>query len=145
MLATVTAIKCRRPLPPGREMALVWGAQITGAGRAAGADQRFDFNVRKAFEARFECSRVNPQAGCNPVEPAYVRFTAPISREQAQAIRLDLGGDKLVEPKIEDKNSATVSSISFAAPLPEATTAKIILPENDDSNRPLANARRFPL
>lgn len=146
-LATVTALKCRRPLPPGRDVALVWPASITGAGRTAGADQRFDYTVRKAFEARFECSRVNPQAGCNPVLPAYVRFTAPIVRARAEAIRLDLGGGKQLEPIFESKTSATVSEVKFAAPLPEAANGRVLLPEDirDDSGRPLANARRFPL
>ena len=84
-LASVLAVKCHRPLPAGRDMALVWGAKIAGAGgKQAGADQRFDYTVRKPFTARFECSRVNAQAGCSPVEKAYVRFTAPIAMSAAQ-------------------------------------------------------------
>ena len=76
-LATIVPVKCRRPLPPGHDMALVWDAGIASAdGRTAGRLQRFDFTVRKAFEARWECSRVNPQAGCNPVTDAHVRFAA---------------------------------------------------------------------
>lgn len=56
---TVTALKCRRPLPPGRDVSLVWGKGIKSpGGRLAGADQRFDFKVRQPFAARFECSRV---------------------------------------------------------------------------------------
>ena len=52
----VVAVKCRRPLPPGRDVALVWGGSIAGKdGRLAGRDQRFDFTVRKEFSARFEC------------------------------------------------------------------------------------------
>jgi uncharacterized protein YfaS (alpha-2-macroglobulin family) len=146
-LATVTALKCRRPLPPGRDVALVWPATISGGGRTAGTDQRFDYTVRKAFEARFECSRVNPQAGCNPVLPAYVRFTAPIVRERAEAIRLDLGNGKQLQPSFENKTSATVSEVRFAAPLPEAASGRVLLPPDirDDSGRPLANAQRFPL
>jgi uncharacterized protein YfaS (alpha-2-macroglobulin family) len=158
-LATVVALKCRRPLPPGRDMALVWSAAIKGAdGRAAGEDQRFDYSVRKAFEARFECSRVNPQAGCNPVLPAYVRFTAPIPVEQARAIRLDLGDGKPRLPVIggsgggdeeggDTRTPSTVSEVSFKAPLPEAATGRIVLPANvrDESGRALVNAARFPL
>jgi len=38
----VTALKCRRPLPPGRDMALVWGANIAGTGgKLAGLSQPF--------------------------------------------------------------------------------------------------------
>ena len=72
-LSTITALKCRRPLPPGKDVALVWGKTITGLdGRLAGTDERYDFSVRKAFNARWSCSRINPQSGCNPVEEARV-------------------------------------------------------------------------
>ncbi|WP_260597281.1 alpha-2-macroglobulin family protein [Sphingomonas endolithica] len=149
-LASVTALKCRRPLPAGREMALVWGANIAGAGgKTAGADQRFDYTVRKPFTARFECSRVNAQAGCSPVEKAYVRFTAPIAMSAAQAISITTADGKTIAPLFSDdeKKKATISDISFAAPLPDATTAKLTIPAGikDESGRPLANGERFPL
>ena len=156
-LATVSALKCRRPLPPGRDMALVWGAGVAGAGgKTAGTDQRFDFTVRKPFTARFECSRTNAQAGCSPVEPAYVRFSAPIPAEQAKQIRLDLPDGSTLAAKLgaQDENArgdtrtaAMVSEVRFTPPLPEATGAKLTLPAGikDESGRPLANAARFPL
>ena len=148
-LKSVVALKCRRPLPPGRDVALVWGAGISGGGRAAGADQRFDFTVRKPFAARFECSRVNPRAGCNPVRPAWVRFSAPIPRAQAGAIRLQLPDGKTLMPVFEDddKTKAAISDVKFATPLPGATTAKLLLPADvkDESGRALSNAERFPL
>jgi uncharacterized protein YfaS (alpha-2-macroglobulin family) len=149
-LASVTALKCRRPLPAGREMALVWGANIAGAGgKTAGADQRFDYTVRKPFTARFECSRVNAQAGCSPVEKAYVRFTSPIAMSAAQAITITTPDGKTIAPKFSDdeKKKATISDIAFAAPLPTATTAKLTIPAGlkDESGRPLANGERFPL
>ena len=146
-LASVIALKCRRPLPPGRDMALVWaGAIRSPGGKPAGEDQRFDYTVRKAFEARFECGRVNPQAGCNPVLPATVRFTAPIPRAKAEAIRLDLNGTQRL-PTISDRNAATVEEVTFKAPLPEAATGRILLPADihDESGRALSNAQRFPL
>ena len=149
-LASVVALKCRRPLPPGRDMALVWGAGIAGAGgRTAGADQRFDYTVRKPFTARFECSRTNAQAGCSPVEKAWVRFTAPIATTLAHAIRLKLADGRLIAPAPEEKGEqhATVEQVGFAAPLPFDTAATIVLPAGlrDDRGRPLANAERFPL
>jgi uncharacterized protein YfaS (alpha-2-macroglobulin family) len=148
-LKSVVALKCRRPLPPGRDMALVWGAGVSANGRTAGADQRFDFTVRKPFTARFECSRVNPQAGCSPVQDAWVRFSAPIPRAQAEAIRITLPDGKSLTPVIakDDKTKATVSEVKFAPPLPHATTAKLTLPADvkDESGRPLSNAERFPL
>ena len=148
--ASVIAVKCRRPLPPGRDVALVWGANIAGAGgKRAGADQRFDFTVRKPFTARFECSRVNAQAGCSPVEKAYVRFTAPIPMSAAQQIRITTPDGKAIAPVFDkdEQKKATIENVTFAAPLPPATGAKLTLPAGlkDESGRALANAERFPL
>jgi uncharacterized protein YfaS (alpha-2-macroglobulin family) len=147
-LASVTALKCRRPLPPGRDVALVWSGQISSGGRLAGADQRFDFKVREPFTARFECGRVNPQAGCNPVQDAWVRFTAPIPTAQAQAITLTVG-ERRIAPTLtdEDKRKATQSEVKFAGPLPANVGALLSLPAGikDESGRVLANAERFPL
>ena len=148
--AGLVALKCRRPLPPGRDMALIWGARIAGAGgKPAGADQRFDFTVRKPFAARFECSRVNQAAGCSPVEKAFVRFTAGIPIAQAAAIRIALPDGRDLKPAFskDEQKAATISDVSFAAPLPFATAAKLVLPANlrDESGRALTNAERFPL
>lgn len=149
-LAGLVAVKCGRPLPPGRDVALVWGASIAGAGgKTAGADQRFDFTVRKPFTARFECSRVNPQAGCSPVQAAWVRFTARIPKELADQIRIELPDGKSLTPELsdDDKRANTVSDLKFASPLPAATQAKLVLPAGikDESGRALSNAERFPL
>ncbi len=149
-LAGVTAVRCRRALPPGRDMALVWGADIAAAGgKRAGADQRFDYTVRKPFTARFECSRVNPQAGCSPVEKAYVRFTAAIPMSQAKEIRITTADGKAIAPTFskEEQQRATISDVSFDSPLPAGTAAKLTFPEGvkDESGRTLANAERFPL
>lgn len=147
---TVIAVKCRRPLPPGRDVSLVWANGIAAKdGRTAGRDQRFDFTVRDAFSARFECGRINPQAGCNPVQPAYVRFTAPVPLSVAKSIRLTFADGRSIAPKIskEDENKATSADLTFAAPLPAATRAMLTLPAGvvDESGRPLTNAQRFPL
>ncbi|MFM2099909.1 MAG: hypothetical protein RLZZ366_1448 [Pseudomonadota bacterium] len=147
---SVMAVKCRRPLPPGKDISLVWASGIASAdGRVSGRDQRFDFTVRKEFEARFECSRVNPQAGCNPVESAYVRFSADIPMAQAQAVRLSFPDGTSLSPKFseEDKHKAFVSDLEFAGPLPAATKGNVTVPADvmDESGRKLANAPRFPL
>ena len=148
--AGVVALKCRRPLPAGRDMALVWGANIAGAGgKLAGAEQRFDYTVRKPFAARFECSRTNAQAGCSPVEPASVTFSAPIARSLAAAIRIRTADGKEFTPGLDDDDGkkTTFQTVTFAGPLPPATAAKLILPAGikDESGRPLSNAERFPL
>ncbi len=149
-LSTVIAVKCRRPLPPGRDIALVWDAGIASPdGRTAARDQRFDFTVRKAFAARFECSRVNPQAGCNPVSNAHVRFSAQIPASAAKAIRLTFADGTVREPKIDDdqKSNPMVADLDFDGPFPAAQTAVLSIPEGikDASGRALENAERFPL
>ncbi|MCP3734144.1 MG2 domain-containing protein [Sphingomonas sp. RP10(2022)] len=150
LYAGVTALKCRRALPPGRDVALVWPKGIASAsGRLAGADQRFDYSVRKPFTARFECSRTNPQAGCSPVQPAYVRFTAPVTMSQAAAIRLTLADGRQIAPTFDDddRKKATIADVTFKAPLPYDTAAKLTLPAGlkDESGRALTNGERFPL
>jgi uncharacterized protein YfaS (alpha-2-macroglobulin family) len=149
-LASVTAVKCRRPLPPGKNVSLVWGSGIASVdGRLAGREQRFDFSVRDAFSARFECRRVNPQAGCNPVQPAWVRFTAQVPMSYAKGVRLTFVDGKSFAPIIsdDDKNEASLSDLKFAGPFPAASTGKVVLPDGlkDESGRALSNAARFPL
>ncbi len=149
-LSTIIPVKCRRPLPAGRDVALVWDAGIASAdGRTAGRLQRFDFTVRKAFEARWECSRVNPQAGCNPVSDAHVRFAAPIPMALAKAIKLTFADGTVRVPKIadEDRSDPEIADLDFKGPFPEAQAATLSLPAGikDASGRLLANAERFPL
>jgi uncharacterized protein YfaS (alpha-2-macroglobulin family) len=149
-LASVVALQCGRPLPPGRDVSLVWGAGIAGAnGKTAGADQRFDFTVRKPFAARFECSRVNAQAGCSPVEKAYVRFSAPVPMSAAKGIRIALPDGKTVSPTFsdDDKKRATISDVAFAPPFAAGVAGTLTLPAGvkDESGRTLSNAERFPL
>jgi alpha-2-macroglobulin len=147
-LPTVMAVKCRRPLPPGHDMSIVWTKAIAAAdGRLAGRDQRFDFSVREAFSAKFECSRVNPQSGCNPLEPAYVRLTADVPVAQAMAMRITLADGSVRSPKAADKTKAVTSDIEFSGPFPSAVKGTVSLPSNlaDESGRTLTNAARFPL
>ncbi len=149
-LSTIVPVKCRRPLPAGRDVALVWDAGIASAdGRTAGRLQRFDFTVRKAFEARFECNRVNPQAGCNPIGEAHVRFAAPIPMALAKAIKLTFADGTVREPKIgdDDRSDPEIADLDFNGPFPEAQGATLTLPAGikDASGRVLANAERFPL
>ena len=149
-LGKVVAVKCRRPLPPERDVALVWPATIADRhGKPAGRDQRFDFTVRRAFDARFSCSRLNGTAGCNPILAATLSFTAPIPREQALAVRLKLADGSERTPRLPDgaKSDPQVSDLTFDGPFPESSEGRVVLPSDirDLSGRPLANAARFPL
>jgi len=149
-LNSIVAVKCRRMLPPGHEMSLVWSANIAAAGGLlAGRDQRFDFSVRKAFMATWECSRTSPKAGCNPIESATLRFTSPVPVTKAEAVRLTFADGTALTPALSDsdKKKGTADELTFKGPLPAATTATISLPADftDASGRMLENAARFPL
>ena len=148
----VVPVKCRRPLPPGREMALVWDARIAQAGvpgRTAGRDQRFDYDVRPAFTAKMSCSRVNPQAGCNPIKDVVLSFASPVARDTALAATLNMASGRKLTPKLsdDDRNDAWVTQVRFAGPLPQNVEATLVLPADvaDQSGRKLLNQSNFPL
>lgn len=148
-LSRIVPVKCRRPLPPGREMALVWDGRIAQAGvpdHVAGRDQRFDYDVREAFTAKMRCRRVNPQAGCNPIEDVTLSFTAPVARATALAATLTLSDGSRRTAASED-NDAFLSQIKFKGPLPENVDATLTLPADvtDQSGRRLQNVANYPL
>lgn len=148
-LSRIVAAKCRRPLPPGRDMALVWDARIQQAGaptRTAARDQRFDYSVRPAFTARFSCTRVSAQAGCHPLRPVTLSFSSPVARETALAATLRLAGGTVRRAQADGDNDAHLTAVTFAGPLPEASEATLVLPADltDQSGRKLQNAARFP-
>ncbi|MDZ3830771.1 MAG: MG2 domain-containing protein [Sphingopyxis sp.] len=152
VLDRVVPVKCRRPLPPGREVALVWDARIAQKGvpsRTAGRDQRFDYDVRPAFTAKMACSRTNPQSGCNPVKDVVLSFASPVARDTLLAARLDTAGGKQLKPVIDDddRNDAYITKVRFKGPLPQNVDATLVLPVNvtDQSGRTLANQSNFPL
>jgi uncharacterized protein YfaS (alpha-2-macroglobulin family) len=147
VLASITGIKCRRPLPPGRDMAVVWGASIRSPnGRTAGEDHRFDFSVRPEFRAKLSCSRVNARSGCSPIEVIKVEFSAPVPRASALAARLEVEGGGSLAP-MKSGNEGALSEIKFKPSFPPLTIAHLTLPSDlrDESGRTLTNARRFPL
>ncbi|MDK2761833.1 MAG: alpha-2-macroglobulin [Sphingopyxis sp.] len=151
-LDRIVAVKCRRPLPPGREMALVWDARISQAGvpgRTAGRDQRFDHDIRPAFTAKMSCSRINPQAGCNPIKDVTLSFASPVARETILAATLNTADGRKLTPKIDedDRNDAWLTSVRFTGPLPQNVDATLVLPADitDQSGRKLQNQSNFPL
>ncbi|RVU05944.1 alpha-2-macroglobulin [Novosphingobium umbonatum] len=149
-LAKLTALRCRRPLVPQHDMSLVWPAGISDAhGKLAGLDQRFDFKVRAAFEARWECSRANGNAACSPITAATLSFTSPVDRRMALAARLTLadGSVRLPHVRDTDKSALEVDTIRFDGPFPALSRATLTLPADlhDLSGRRLSNAARFPL
>ncbi len=147
--ATVNVVRCRRALPPGAGVLINWGAGIaTPSGIATTEDQTLAFKVRPAFLAQVECTRTNARAGCMPVLPLSVTFSAPVPRAQALAIRLKDAAGRLWEPEAGGEGQApTLERVNFPGPLPASSTITVLIPEGfaDDAGRTLENRGRFPL
>lgn len=145
----IIAVKCRRTLPPETTVRLIWGKGITAPGGIATVqDQSLEFRTRPGFAARFECERVNADAGCLPMKDMRVVFTAPVPREGALAVTLQDAGGKSLKPTADQTDkSPYVSSITFRGPFPEQHGFSVVIPAGltDDAGRPLENRARFPL
>ncbi|MBX3668080.1 MAG: alpha-2-macroglobulin [Rhodocyclaceae bacterium] len=143
----VIVAKCARNLPPGATLKLVWGAGIRAAGGGATrAAQSMAYSVRSSFAARLSCTRVNEKAGCTPVLPLTVEFTAPVPRELAERMELVTAAGASVKPKLE-QNVDRIESVSFPGPFAPKSQVTIRLPAGfaDDSGRAPANAAEFPM
>ena len=143
----VLAARCGRKLAAGSEVTIVWGAGIrTVSGVATDEAQNLRFKVRENFSAKSSCERVKPKAGCIPVTPITLSFTAPVDAKLAAAIELRGADGKVLRPTL-DPNEKTVSSVSFKGPFAPRSDLTISLPAGfqDDAKRPLVNAASFPL
>lgn len=146
----IVVVQCQRPLPNETEIRLVWGAGIESvSGISTTASQTLPFKTRPVFNATFSCERVNEDAGCIPVLPMSLRFSAPIAAKDAEKIRLVAADGKVVraERSERDKKNDFVRFLDFPSPFPALTEFKIELPPDfkDDAGRLLANASSFPL
>lgn len=143
----VLAARCARKLAAGSEVNIVWGAGIrTASGIATTSDQTLPFRVRNDFSAKSTCERVKPKAGCIPVVPISLVFTAPVDAKLAAKIALRAANGEVMRPTV-DPLSKTVQEVSFAGPFAALTDVTITLPSGfqDDAKRPLVNAASFPL
>lgn len=144
----LVVVQPRQNLPPGRKVRLVWGAgTATPAGIANESDHVLEFETRPELTAEFHCGRDAAKADCNPLRPMALRFSAPIAKETAAAVRLRAADGSAIEPAAAQFDSATVQEVSFRPPFPEAAAFRLELPAAivDDSGRSLANAATFPL
>ena len=145
--APILVASCGRPLPAGANVRLVWGAGIkTANGTATTEVQTLPYQVRPQFSARFTCQRVNANAGCIPVLPVQLEFSAPVARSLASKIEMRDADGQVYRPTI-DPNVATVDSVEFNGPFAERTEATVSLPSalKDDAGRTLVNAAAFPM
>lgn len=143
----VIALACRRRLPPGSGVALVFDAGLRAAtGAAASSPRRLAWRTRESFRADFSCRRTRADAGCNPVLPMTVSFTAPVARSQAARIALAAPDGAVVAPDL-DEEGEWVTAVGFPGPFAEAAEYRLDVPADlvDDAGRALSNADRFPL
>ncbi|MGE0520792.1 MAG: alpha-2-macroglobulin [Candidatus Binatia bacterium] len=137
------AITARQAFPNGATVRLVWGAGISSpSGIATDADQVLEFKTRPRFTAELSCERENAKAGCTPLTPISVRFSAPVPWAQASQIRLAADGSSRI-PDAPDTPVELVSAVQFPPPFPESTAFRIALPPDlrDDAGRALADPR----
>ncbi len=142
------ALQCARTLPANAKMALVWGQGITTpSGQANPADQILEFQVRDHFSARLRCQRENAKAGCMPLLPLRVEFTAPVSRAFLDKISLQDAKGKDYLQKKPEQAAPTDDNIYFTGPFPASAALTLKLPDglSDDKGRALVNADRFPM
>ncbi len=148
-------LACNRRLTPSLKVQLVFGKGVVtppSAGQTEGVrnavEKRFNFQVREPFAASLSCERENAQSACLPLRPMLLSFNAPVPVKYLEGIRL-VGGKATFKPALEEGSDgdAVVSSIRFAAPLPEQSQFTLQLPKNfkDASGRTLRNADSFPL
>jgi hypothetical protein len=143
----VVVAKCARRLPPGAVATVVWGDGIRTASGVSTRDvQRLPYRVRREFVAKSTCTRVNADAGCVPVLPIRLEFSAPVARDAAARIELVAADGRVVRPQVPERER-TVEAVEFHGPFPAQTTARLVLPAKlvDDGGRALANAASFPL
>ena len=147
----VILLQAKQRFPNGAKISLTWGAGITShSGITTQQDQTLAFKTRNAFTATFHCERTNKKAGCMPVKPMEIGFSAPVAWDQARQITLVSAEGKQWAPHEDaeqNQQDPFVHRVRFLDPFPETTKFTVELPADlrDDADRPLVNADRFPL
>ena len=139
-------IQSKQRFPSNAKISLVWGKGVMSkTGVATDQDQILRFQVRKPFTAEFSCDREHKGAGCIPILPMSLYFSASISKDQANSIVLKGPEGKIWRPQLESQEE--VNHVSFKGPFPENGNFSIELPLGlkDMTGRPLINADKFPL
>jgi len=139
-------LQCKQRFPAETPVRLIWGKGVMSKSLIpTESDQILPFATRPKFTASFQCERENPKADCSPLSAMHLRFSAPISRDQARAVVVKSSDGKTWKPQEDEQNVVYV--VSFKSPFPEQTAFTIELPSGlkDEAERPLANADKFPL
>ena len=103
--------------------------------------------MRDHFSAHLRCQRENAKAGCMPLLPLRVEFTAPVSRSMLDKIILQDAKGKAYRQRRPEQATATDTSVTFPGPFPASASLTLKLPAAlaDDKGRALVNAARFPM
>jgi hypothetical protein len=149
-------LACKRRFSAGAKVVLVYGKGVatppSGAlprGIANKVDKHYEFKVREPFSASMSCERENAQSACLPIRPVRLQFSAPVTRQQLENVRLN--SDKTsFKPSFDSDQGdpqEVFDSLVFKAPLPELARLTLVLPKDlsDASGRKLVNADTFPL
>ncbi|MCX5905902.1 MAG: MG2 domain-containing protein, partial [Deltaproteobacteria bacterium] len=142
----ILLVQSKQRFPSAAKISLVWGKGVrSNTGEETERDQILRFQTRKAFHAELRCERENPNAGCIPIKPFTLSFSAPIAKNQAHKIRLEGPGGKIWKPLLDERED--IMKVAFKGPFPEKSKFSIELPPRltDDAGRPLINADKFPL
>src|SRR5262245_20296093 len=143
----VVVIQAVQRFPDRARVILVWGRGVAAeSGVATDADQSMHFKVRDPFTVRVECERENRNAGCIPITPVRVRFTAPVAIDQARRVALVGPDGRRWASRIDQPDSPWADSLSFRGPFPEKVELRLEVPADlaDDAGRRPVNAARFP-
>lgn len=145
----IVVAQCKRRFPNNVRVGLVWGRGIRSMhGVKTVKHRQLNFRVRENFMAHFFCTRANQNAGCMPVLPINLSFTAPIALRDAQKIVLERADGQIIQSTMDStKEQSWISDITFLGPFTEESTYTIKIPANlrDDAGRALANKNHFPL
>ncbi|HEU4851855.1 MAG TPA: MG2 domain-containing protein [Telluria sp.] len=142
-------LQCRRTLPAGVPVKLVWDAGIMSASGVATTEaQELAYRTRPDFSARLSCGRMVPKGGCIPFQPVTLEFSAPVDRKALAGVALtDKAGKRYPVAVDERDRSTTTEALSFPGPFPADAELTLALPPGlvDDAGRKLVNAASFPL
>ncbi len=145
--APVLVVQARQRFPNGAAVRLVWGRGVAATGGVAGEqDQVLAFRVRPAFSVSVECERERPTAGCIPIAPLSVRFSAPVLTELARQVTVRDAHGRAYGVSSRHEREDRTTELVFKGPFPEASALTVALPPGfrDDAGRAPANASEFP-
>src|SRR4030042_363240 len=113
-------IQSKQLFPAKAKVSLVWGKGVMSkTGVATSQDQILRFQTREPFSVTFNCERENPNAGCIPMFPIALTFSAPISQDQAKQIVLKGMDGKVWKSHGGDETEGkSIEAVSFTGPFP---------------------------